>query len=70
MNKPAVHFVWFRGDEYLRACRIWGRPDFIHMSWDRRAHREIAPGDIVIFARGPHDQQYVDRNSNDIIEPA
>ncbi|EQA97256.1 hypothetical protein [Sphingobium sp. HDIP04] len=69
-DAPAVHFVWFRGDEYHSACRIWGKPDFIHMAWDRRALREIAPGDVVIFARGPHDQPYVDRNCNDIIERA
>ncbi len=47
-----LHFVWFRGDEYNRACRVWGKPDFIHIGWDRRAAREIAKGDTVVFARG------------------
>ena len=23
----AVHFVWFRGDEYARACRVFGKPE-------------------------------------------
>jgi hypothetical protein len=54
--RPAIHFVWFRGDEYSRACRIWGRPDFVHIGWDRRAAREIGPLDTVVFARGEFDQ--------------
>lgn len=54
--KSAVHFVWFRGDEYVRALRIW-KPDFIHRGWDKRARREIMDGDTVVFARGEHDQE-------------
>jgi len=49
---PCVHFVGFRGEEYWSAVRVWGRPDFIHMGWDRRALREIEEGDTVIFAKG------------------
>lgn len=64
----ALHFVWFRGDEYPRAVRIWGVPDFIHRGWDRRARREIMAGDTVVFARGEFDQQPADRNFNDIDE--
>lgn len=67
--RPAVHFVWFRGNEYLSAVRVWGRPDFIHQGWDRRARREIADCDTVVFAQGPHDQAPVERNFDDIIEP-
>jgi len=66
----AVHFVGFRDDRYLAAVRVWGKPDVIHMGWDRRARREIADGDTVVFARGPHDQAPAERNYNDIIEPA
>lgn len=47
-----VHFVGFRGDEYNRAARIWGKPDFIHRANDRRMRREIADYDIVIYANG------------------
>lgn len=47
----SVHFVGFRGDEYLRAVRIWGEPTFIHRIWDVRAHAEVAPEDLVVFAR-------------------
>ena len=64
----AVHFVGFRGDEYHRACRVFGVPDFIHIGWDRRARREIADDDLVVFATGSHDQPVSDRNYNDIVE--
>lgn len=64
----AVHFVWFRGDEFHRAMRIWGRPDFIHIGWDRRAAREIADGDTVVFARGEHDQLPAARNFSDLAD--
>jgi hypothetical protein len=50
--KAIVHFIGFRGDEYHSAVRIWGKPDFIHMKWDRRAQIEIVDGDIAIFAVG------------------
>ncbi|WOF44335.1 hypothetical protein KNJ79_05230 [Sphingopyxis indica] len=64
----ALHFVWFRGDEYNRAIRVFGPPDFIHIGWDRRARREVLPDDIVIFARGEHDQPFAERNYQDIKE--
>lgn len=49
-----LHFVGFRGDEYVRACRIFGRPDFIHRHNDQRLLRggEMADGDMVIYANG------------------
>lgn len=49
--RPAVHFVGFRDDRYWAAVRVWGLPDFVHSRWDQRAHREVAPGDTVVFAR-------------------
>jgi hypothetical protein len=49
--RPIVHFVGFRGDEYTRACRIWGKPHYVHYVWDRRAQRDIAPCDTVVFAK-------------------
>ena len=64
----ALHFVGFRGDEFTTAVRIWGKPDFIHRGWDRRAQREIADGDIVIFAKGDSDQPVAPFNFNDIDE--
>lgn len=67
----AVHFVWFRGEEYTRACRVWGKPDFIHMGWDRRSRRDIDfDSDTIVFARGEHDQAYTPRNFDDIREAA
>ena len=67
-SKSAVHFVWFRGDEYWSAVKVWGKPDYYHIGWDRRARREIAPGDVIVFARGEHDQLPCDRNFDDIRE--
>lgn len=66
--RPAVHFVWFRGDEYWSAVKVWGPPDFIHIGWDTRARREICEGDTVVFARGDHDQPHAERNYADTTE--
>ncbi len=62
----AVHFVGFRGAEYLSAVRVWGQPGFIHMGWDKRAQREICEGDVVVFAahlnpdQPPEEKSYAD----------
>lgn len=66
--RGAIHFVGFRGNEYLSALRVWGRPDFIHIGWDRRANREIADGDTVVFAKGEADQLPAVRSYNDLKE--
>jgi hypothetical protein len=52
--EPAVHFVGFKGDEFVRAQKVFGKPDFIHRHQDVRLVRggELAPGDIVVFANG------------------
>lgn len=41
MGTPVTHFIGFRGDEYVRARRIWRGPHFIHRWLDERAFREI-----------------------------
>lgn len=64
----SVHYVGFRGDEFARARRIFGGPIVIHMWWDLRARREIADGDIVLFAKGEHDQEPRKHNAPDILE--
>lgn len=58
MIQPAVHFVGFRGDEYLSARRVWGVPDFFHRLWDVRAAHggEIHPSDTIVFATGDEHQ--------------
>lgn len=48
----ALHFVRFKDDTYLRAARVFGRPDFIHRHWDRRAVAEVMEGDTVVFSEG------------------
>ena len=68
--RRCVHFVWFRGDEYWSAIRVWGPPEYVHIGWDKRAWRDVHPDDIVIFARGAADQQPRERTFNDINEAA
>lgn len=53
----ALHFVGFRGDEYARAVRVFGPPDFIHIGWDRWAKLEICSGDVAVFATGTPDDE-------------
>lgn len=68
MTNPCLHFVAFRDDAYLRACRVFGRPDFIHPRWDRRARREIADGDTVVFATGAEHDEPSQFNAPDFVE--
>lgn len=50
--KNAVHFVGFKDDRVHNAVRVFGKPDFWHRRWDRRAVDEVAEGDTVVFATG------------------
>lgn len=52
-----VHFVGFRDDRYWNAARVWGAPDVIHETWDIYAADDVAPGDVVLFAKGESDQE-------------
>jgi hypothetical protein len=65
---PALHFVGFRGDECVSAVRIWGKPNFFHRVWDRRAVRDIDPADTVIFAKGTEHHEPCKFNGQDIAE--
>ena len=49
MPTRAIHYVGFRGDEYVRAHRIWGGPVIIHKDYDDRVFTEVADDDVVIF---------------------
>ena len=66
--RPAIHFVGFKDDAYLRALKVFGMPDFIHPRWDRRANREIAEGDTVVFATGDEAQEVSQFNAVDFVE--
>lgn len=66
--QPCLHFVGFRDDRYLNAVRVLGPPDFIHRGWDLRAAREIAPGDIIVFAEGDGSQEPRRKSFNDLNE--
>ncbi len=68
-EKAASHFVGFRDDRYWNAVRVFGFPDFIHRGWDLRAQREIAPGDIVVFADGDGNQEPRRKSYHDLTEP-
>jgi hypothetical protein len=63
-----IHFVGFRDDRYHAAVKAFGPPDFIHHGWDLRARREIAEGDLIVFADGPHDQAPRVKSFDDIRE--
>ncbi|MET3648047.1 hypothetical protein [Phyllobacterium ifriqiyense] len=63
-----VHFVGFKGDEYHSAVKAFGPPHFIHRGWDLRAQREIADGDLIVFAAGSADQAPRRKSFNDITE--
>jgi hypothetical protein len=65
-----VHFVGFRGEEYHSAVKTFGPPHYIHRGWDLRAQREIADGDLVVFAFGPSDQEPRVKSYDDIRETA
>lgn len=67
--KPVMHFVGFRDDRYTAALRVFGPPDFIHPGWDRRARREIMPGDTVVFATGTEAKEPRWHSYPDMIEP-
>ncbi|MEQ8308075.1 MAG: hypothetical protein RIA09_16190 [Hoeflea sp.] len=57
--RNAVHFVGFRGDEFNRAVRVFGQPDFIHNVWDKRAVAEVFEGDTVVLGpKGQTDQVF------------
>jgi hypothetical protein len=65
---PATHFVRFpdiHGSTYRSAVRAFGPPAFLHRYWDQRAFREIADGDLVVFAKGDADQPVVPFNGDD-----
>jgi hypothetical protein len=66
--EPATHFVGFRGEEYHSAVAVWGQPDFYHRTWDRRATQEVAPTDVVVFARY-HDREPTKFSFDDSNQP-
>ena len=51
-KKGCLHFVGFKGDEFHRAQKVFGKTDFIHRIWDGRAKSMILPCDKAVFAKG------------------
>ena len=66
--KQALHFVGFRDDRWHNAIRVFGHPDFIHPKWDMRARRELADGDVIVFADGDENSPLAKHNATDFIE--
>ena len=66
MMKRDVHFVGFRGDEYLSAVKVFGKPDFFHRVFDDRVifGGEVGDNDITIFANRA-DKKYSKFTFND-----
>jgi len=57
-----IHFIGFRGEEYNSAIKVFGKPDFIHMSHDNRMYGDVDETDILIF--GPKaDPEYISKYS-------
>ena len=63
-----IHYVGFKDDRYWNAFKVFGGPRVIHRWWDRRAAREIAPDDVVIFAEGDDQQEPRKFNAPDLDE--
>lgn len=66
--QATVHFIGFEDDRYWNAVRVFGLPHFIHRRWDRRARRDIAEGDIVVFAKGSERDEPSPFNGDDYSE--
>lgn len=65
---PISHFVGFpdnHGRTFQSAVRVFGPPAFMHRFWDRRAQRDIAEGDLVIFATRDEHQPVRQWNGDD-----
>jgi len=45
-----IHFIGIRAAQYSAACKIWGKPDFVHKWHDHRAYGDIdTDTDIVVI---------------------
>lgn len=70
MTRTCTHFVGFRDDRFWSAVMVFGRPHFIHRGWDLRARRDVARGDVIVFADGEASQEPRLKSFDDIREAA
>lgn len=68
MTNTCLHFVGFKDDRYHNAVKVFGQPHYIHPGWDLRAFREIAPGDVIVFANGDDSQTPRTKSFTDYVE--
>ena len=67
VERSAVHFVGFRGEEYTSAVKVWGPPDFIHFINDVRFRIDLCVGDVAVYANGCESRPY-DFNVSDLVD--
>jgi hypothetical protein len=68
MTTRCVHYIGFRGDEFVRARAIFGGPVIIHRVHDPRANRDIDhEHDLVLFANDEREGAVRLRNAPDVI---
>lgn len=53
------------GRQFQNALQVFGPPACMHQRWDRRAQRDIAPEDTVVFAKGDESQPLARYNGDD-----
>lgn len=65
-----VHYIGFRDDAFVRACRIFGGPVMIHRVNDRRTQSEIDPEtDLAIYAGTEREDNVRDISGTDVTGP-
>lgn len=64
-QETSLHFVGFKGDEYLRAIKVFGKPDQVHRYNDPRFRAEFSPGDIAVYANGSEGKVHFPYSFND-----
>jgi len=70
VTSRTVHYIGFRGDEYVRAHRIFGGPVMIHRVNDRRTQSEIDPDhDLAIYAGSERETRVREIPGTDVVGP-
>lgn len=65
-----VHYIGFRGDEYVRAYRLFGGPAMIHRVNDARTQSEIDPErDLAIYSGKEREDRPRDFIASDVTGP-
>lgn len=60
-----VHFIGFRGEEYWSAVKVFGPPDFVHMTHDNRMYGDVGEYDVLVFGPKAHPDRISDYSWQD-----